>query len=108
MVIMKTRIKELREDTDRKQVEIARVLGMKQPQYSNVENEKFQLDYENLTKLAIFYNTSIDYLLRSNKSEIALSSCEYEHKKISVIIKRLFCAMILIRNQRNANFSFYI
>ena len=60
---MVTRIKELREDTDRKQTEIARLLGVSQSQYSNIEREVFQLDYENLVKLAIFYNTSIDYLL---------------------------------------------
>ena len=97
---MKTRIKELREDTDRKQVEIARLLGMKQPQYSNVENEKFQLDYENLTKLAIFYNTSIDYLLRANKSKIALSSCDKKCKKISpyhkglILCNKLFALIV--------------
>lgn len=60
---MKTRIKELREDNDRKQIEIAKILGMTQAQYSRVEKEIYELDYKNLTKLAIFYNTSIDYIL---------------------------------------------
>lgn len=90
---METRIKELREDTDRKQIEIAKLLGITQAQYSRLEKNEFQLDYDKLTKLAIFYNTSIDYLLRTNKSKIALSSCEYEHKKIRVHAKPLFCAM---------------
>jgi len=95
---METRIKELREDSDRKQVEIAKLLGITQAQYSYIERDKFQLDYENLVKLAIFYNTSIDYILRANKSKNALSSCEYEHKKIRVIAKPLFCAMLFITN----------
>lgn len=93
---METRIKELREDTDRKQVEISKLLGITQAQYSRIEAGHFELDYSNLVKLAIFYNTSIDYLLRANKSKIALSSCEYEHKKIRVQTKPLFCAMIIL------------
>lgn len=91
---METRIKELREDTDRKQIEISKILGITQAQYCRIEKNEFQLDYEKLVKLAIFYNTSIDYLLRTNKSKIALSSCEYEHKKIRVQTKPLFCAML--------------
>lgn len=73
---METRIRDLREDTDRKQTEIARLLGITQAQYSRIEKNEFQLDYDKLVKLAIFYNTSIDYLLRTNKSKITLSSRE--------------------------------
>lgn len=90
---METRIKELREDTDRKQIEISKILGITQAQYCRIEKNEFQLDYEKLVKLAIFYNTSIDYILRSNKSKITLSTCEYEHKKIRLVVKALFCAM---------------
>ena len=92
---METRIKELREDNDKKQIEIAMLLGITQQQYSLYEQSKRSLPIEYLPKLAIFYNTSIDYLLRSNKSKNAISSCEYGHKKIRLVIKALFCAMLI-------------
>ena len=60
---MNTRIKELRVDKDIKQVEIANILNISQAQYSYIENNKFQLDYNGLITLAKFYCVSIDYLL---------------------------------------------
>ena len=36
------RIKELREDNDKKQIEIANLLGIQQNSYSQIENEKIQ------------------------------------------------------------------
>ena len=57
------RIKELREDNDRKQVELARLLGIQQNSYSQIENEKNTVQIDHLIKLAIFYNTSIDYIV---------------------------------------------
>lgn len=88
------RIRELREDNDKTQQQISMILNITQQQYQLYESGRRTIPSDYLPKLAIFYNTSIDYLLRTNKSKITLSSCEYEHKKISVIIKRLFCAMI--------------
>lgn len=60
---MKLRIKELREDRDIKQKEIAKILNCKQNTYSQYENESRIIDIYNLEKLAIFYETSIDYLI---------------------------------------------
>ena len=57
------RIKELREDTDKKQIEIAQLLGIQQNSYSQIENEKNTIQVEHLIKLASFYNTSTDYIL---------------------------------------------
>lgn len=91
---MYNRIRELREDKDMNQTDLGKIIGMSQTGYSQYETGKNDIPTQILIKLAIFYNTSIDYLLRSNKSEIAISSREYEHKKIRLIIKALFCAMI--------------
>lgn len=60
---MYNKIKELREDNDRKQIEIAKILGITQAQYSRIEKNINQLSYDGLIKLAIFYKTSIDYIL---------------------------------------------
>ena len=57
------RIKELREDNDKKQIEIASLLGIQQNSYSQIENEKNTIQIDHLIKLATFYHTSTDYIL---------------------------------------------
>ena len=57
------RIRELREDNDKKQTEIAKLLGIQQNSYSQIESEKNTIQIEHLIKLASFYNTSTDYIL---------------------------------------------
>lgn len=57
------RIKDLREDNDLKQVNVAQFLNMKQPQYARYESGKRDFPLDNIIKLAKFYNTSTDYLL---------------------------------------------
>ena len=58
-----TRLRDLREDNDLLQKDIAKLLNLSQQQYSRYENEENQLDYDGLIKLALFYHTSIDYIL---------------------------------------------
>ena len=57
------RLKEIREDKDLKQEEVAKYLGMKQQQYSEYEIGKRLIPIETLDKLADYYDTSIDYLV---------------------------------------------
>ena len=57
------RIKDLREDNDITQKEIAEYLHIKQNTYSQYENGQRQLPLEALVALAKFYNTSTDYIL---------------------------------------------
>ena len=57
------RLKDLREDKDLKQVEIAKILGISQRGYSHYETGDNNIPTNILIKLADFYNTSIDYLL---------------------------------------------
>lgn len=61
------RLKELREDNDLKQINIAEFLGMKQPQYARYETGKRDIPLDNLISLAKFYKTSTDYILRINR-----------------------------------------
>lgn len=60
---MFNRIKDLREDRDLYQKDLAKILNITQAQYSRIETNENQLSYEGLIKLASFYNTSIDYIL---------------------------------------------
>ncbi len=57
------RLKELREDKDLYQKDIANMLNMSQTGYSQYETETNDIPTKILKKLAEFYNTSIDYLL---------------------------------------------
>ena len=57
------RIKDLREDADLTQKEIADYLHIKQNTYSQYETGHRQLPVEVLIALAAFYKTSTDYLL---------------------------------------------
>ena len=50
------RIRELREDNDKSQREISKVLNVSQQQYSRYETETSQMTYEQLKKLAVYYN----------------------------------------------------
>lgn len=58
-----SRLKEIREDRDFKQIEIAELLKVTQAQYCRYELGINTLPIDKLNKLANFYNTSTDYLL---------------------------------------------
>ncbi len=60
---MYRRIRDLREDCDLNQTQVAKILGMSQTGYSKYETGENDLPTAVLIKLARFYNTSIDYIL---------------------------------------------
>ncbi|MEI3357215.1 MAG: helix-turn-helix transcriptional regulator [Clostridia bacterium] len=60
---MMLRLKDLREDKDLKQEEVANLLGISQTNYSKYELGKINIPINSLIVLADFYDTSIDYLL---------------------------------------------
>lgn len=57
------RIKDLREDADLKQSELAQAVGISQKTLSNYETGKTNPDSYAIIKLAEFFNVSTDYLL---------------------------------------------
>ena len=60
---MYKRIRELREDKDLTQKQIAQVLNMSQTGYSQYEIGKNDIPTKILISLAKFYNVSVDYIL---------------------------------------------
>lgn len=60
---MYSRIRDLREDRDLTQKELAQILGMSQTGYSKYETGENDIPTAILIKLADFYQTSTDYLL---------------------------------------------
>ena len=79
---MPNRLKELRRSLGITQKELASSLGIAQPTLSGWETDRFQIDYDNLVKLADFFGTSIDYILGRSVDEqttVLDSSPKEEH-----------------------------
>ena len=55
---MKLRIRDIREDKDLTQLEVAKILNCTQQTYSRYETGEITIDINNLEKLALFYNTT--------------------------------------------------
>ena len=64
------RLRDLREDKDLKQADIAKLLTVHQTTYSDYELGKLNIPVSVLHTLADFYGVSVDYLLgRTNRKE---------------------------------------
>jgi hypothetical protein len=57
------RIRDLREDRDLTQTQIAKIIKTTQQQYSKIETGKADITGEKLILLAKFYKVSVDYIL---------------------------------------------
>ncbi len=67
---MHYKIRDLREDKDLKQKDIAQLLHIHQTTYSDYELGNLNIPITVLSQLADFYNTSIDYLVgRTNEKQ---------------------------------------
>ena len=69
IVDKRLRIRDLREDKDMSQSEIAKILDMSQTGYSKYETGENDIPTAILIKLADYYNTSVDYLLGLTKEK---------------------------------------
>ncbi len=76
-------IRNLREDNDKKQQELADYLNVKQTTYSKYELGKINIPIEIFIKLADYYNVSIDYIVgrTSQKQNGPSNSCSQIAKK---------------------------
>ena len=57
------RIRDLREDHDKTQTEIAEMLGTSQTMYARYERGASELSIRHLVRLADYYDVSTDYIL---------------------------------------------
>ena len=73
---MLQRLRDFREDRDLSQKAMAEILQIGQTTYSDYELEKINIPLDTLKKLALFFDTSIDYLL-----ELTDESAPYPRKK---------------------------
>lgn len=63
------KLKDLREDRDLKQKDLAKILGIAQNTYSQYETGVISLTAEVLIKLADYYKVSVDYLLDREQAD---------------------------------------
>lgn len=70
VVPVKNRIKDLREDHDLTQQQLADAIGITQRKYSYIETGTQPLIDELLVKLSVFYGVSIDYILMQTKNPL--------------------------------------
>lgn len=63
VMTMRLRIRDMREDLDLSQQQIADYLMCDQSLYSKYEREERAVPLEFMVKLAVYYHTSIDYLV---------------------------------------------
>ena len=66
-------IRNLREDADKTQTEIAEYLNIKQTTYSKYELGKINVPIEMLIKIADYYDVSLDYLVGRNKGSVLVN-----------------------------------
>ena len=59
----RTRMRNLREDHDLTQREIAKIINKSQQGYSHIEDGRAELKIEDLIKLCKFYGVSADYFI---------------------------------------------
>lgn len=65
------RLKELREDNDLTQEQVAKAIGLKREQYRRYETGINEIKASHIIKFAKFYNVSSDYILGlSNKKQL--------------------------------------
>ncbi len=87
---MSNRIKELREDRDLRQIDVAQHTGIDQRTLSNYETGKTNPDSYAIVNLAKFYGVSCDYLLGvSDQNILDMQDVAEELKKISDRINAL-------------------
>lgn len=66
------RLRDLREDAEKSQQEIAKVIGTSQSYYAQYENGKRAITFERAITLAKYYNVSLDYIagLKNEKGKL--------------------------------------
>ena len=62
-MILRLRLRDLREDHDLSQAEMAKLLKCSQQTYSRYESHTTEIPLQSLIFLAEYYDTSVDYLL---------------------------------------------
>ncbi|MBQ7783353.1 MAG: helix-turn-helix transcriptional regulator [Oscillospiraceae bacterium] len=85
------RIRDLREDSDKTQSDIADYLQTSTQHYGKYENGNAEIPFERAIMLAKYYNVSLDYIagLTNNKKSLSTESISQEQQELLEFIKTL-------------------
>jgi len=85
------RIRDLREDNDKTQKEVAEYLGTPYQYYAVYEKGSSEISFERAIALAKYYNVSLDYLagLTDNKRGLSHDDIPEEQRRIYNIISKI-------------------
>lgn len=85
------RIRDLREDSDKKQAELAEYLGTTKQYYSLYEKGANEISFERAIALAKYYNVSLDYIagLTNDKRGLTRSDLTPEQRELLRAAKEL-------------------
>lgn len=85
------RIRDLREDSDKTQIELAEYIGTSSQHYGKYENGNAEIPFERAIALAKYYNVSLDYIagLTNNKRGLASSDLTQKQQDLLNMAKNL-------------------
>lgn len=85
------RIRDLREDEDKKQVEIAKYLGTTAQYYGLYEKGVNEISFERAIMLAKYYNVSLDYIagLTHNKRGLSYGDLSQTQRELLELLESL-------------------
>ncbi|MDN3138849.1 helix-turn-helix transcriptional regulator [Enterococcus faecalis] len=78
------RIRNLREDKDLSQEQLAKLLNVSQTTYSRYETGNLDIPSQSLIKLAQYYSTSVDYLLNLTDIKTPYGKHQIKSRTISI------------------------
>ncbi|WP_124098146.1 helix-turn-helix transcriptional regulator [Ruminococcus sp. Marseille-P6503] len=79
------RIRDLREDNDYTQGQIAKILGMQQSQYQRYESGSREIPFHHVISLAKFYKVSLDYIAGLTNDKIGLTKSNLSSDEAQLI-----------------------
>lgn len=95
-------IKDLREDADLDQAEVAKSLGISQQTYSSYERGRYELPSRHLGSLAVLYHVNVEYLLGITDFRGRIEELRQPYAKGRTIGQLLSDLTILDSEGRNA------
>lgn len=103
------RIRDLREDSDKKQTELAEYLGTTAQYYGLYEKGANEISFERAILLAKYYNVSLDYIagLTNNKKGLSCGDIKPEQQRLLDAVEKLSpeqrkCVTALLESLINA------
>ena len=93
------RLKDLREDKDLSQEEVARILETEQSYYAKYENGVRPIPFERVIKLALFYDVSIDYIAGLTNDKRGRGFKEQKNKQYNITQQNNNSAVVKIKEK---------